>query len=79
MEKADVVVCECTFAPVYKGMAPSFQEVSRFLGERGLYPIIFQGYGYQVSTYAVERDVLFVKPHLLPNVFYENQAHLKDQ
>ena len=68
LRKADMVLCECTFAPVYKGLEPSFSRVCSILYEHGLRPIIFQDYGYQASNYAMERDVLFVKPHLLNNI-----------
>ncbi len=44
------------------------------LEEVDLYPVIFQEYGYQVSNYATERDVIFVKPDLLGNIFYGKTA-----
>ncbi len=69
LKKADIVLCECTFAPVYKGLEPSFPKVCRILEEGDFYPIIFQEYGYQASNYATERDVIFVKPNLLETVF----------
>jgi hypothetical protein len=74
LKKADIVLFECSFAPVYKGPEPSFQKVCKMLGEVDLHSIIFQEYGYQTSNYATERDVIFVKPDLLGNVFSEKTA-----
>jgi hypothetical protein len=70
--KVDVVLCECTFAPVYKGISPSFSQVCSTLSEYSLHPIILQEYGFQASNYAAERDVIFVKPYLFDNILSSN-------
>lgn len=74
LKKADIVLCECTFASVYKGLEPSFRTVCSMLGEADFYPIIFQDYGYQTSHYATERDIIFVEPDLLANIFFKRTS-----
>lgn len=69
LKKADVILCECTFAPVYDGVEPSFRMISQILGDIGFYPVVFQEYGYHVSNYAIERDVIFIKEKYFGNIF----------
>ncbi len=69
LKNTDVVLCEVTFASEYKNRPPSFSHVCELLRVADLYPIIFQEYGRQASSFAVERDVLFVKQELLEQVF----------
>jgi hypothetical protein len=68
----DLVLIELTFAPEYKNVRPSFSPVCAQLAQHGLYPVIFQRYGLQQSTYGIERDVIFVRDNLLPKVYWKN-------
>jgi FkbM family methyltransferase len=68
----DVVIIECSFANEYKNISPSFAGVTQKLATAGLYPVIFQDYGRSASAYAFERDVIFVREHLLKNIWYKN-------
>lgn len=78
LARADVVLVECSFAPEYVGMEASFPEVCRALHDHGLYPIVFQDYGRQLSNYAFERDVLFVRGELLGNIWFRNSPGSPD-
>ena len=68
----DLVILECSFTKQYKDTDPSFVEIAEVLKKSSLYPVIFQTYGEKVSTYAFERDVIFVKKDLLDSIFYKN-------
>jgi FkbM family methyltransferase len=68
----DVAIIECSFANEYQGRPPSFAGVVRRLAAAGLYPVVFQDYGRTWSTYAFERDVIFVRENLLKNLWYVN-------
>lgn len=75
LSRASIVLLECSFVPEYSNDSVStFSQASRLLEDINLYPIIFQGYGKDISTYGFERDVIFVKSHLLPNIFYKNYS-----
>ena len=68
----DVAIIECSFANEYEDIPPSFASVVHRLAAAGLYPVIFQEYGRTWSTYAFERDVIFVREPLLKNIWYSN-------
>lgn len=72
LRKVDVAIVECTFANEYEGLPPSFAGVVSKLATAGLYPVIFQEYGRLWSTYAFERDVIFVRQPLLKKIWYTN-------
>lgn len=73
LSRASIVILECSFAPEYSNDSVStFSQASQILSSIDLYPIIFQAYGKDISAYGFERDVLFVKSHLLANIFYKN-------
>lgn len=72
LRKVDVAIVECTFANEYEGLPPSFAGVVSRLATAGLYPVVFQDYGRSFSTYAFERDVIFVRQPLLKNIWYTN-------
>lgn len=74
LASADAVLIECSFAEEYKGKEPSFSLACSLLRECGHYPIVFQDYGRSISTYAFERDVLFVKRDLLSRVWIKDHA-----
>ncbi len=75
LSRASVVLLESSFVPEYSNDSVStFSQASRLLEAIDLYPIIFQGYGKDISTYSFERDVIFVKSHLLPKIFYKNYS-----
>ncbi|MAF48529.1 MAG: FkbM family methyltransferase [Rhodospirillales bacterium] len=69
LPSVDLVLCEVSFASEYKNRPPSFARVSELLRPARLFPIGFQEFGRQASTYAIERDVLFVKDSLLERIF----------
>jgi hypothetical protein len=73
-KKADIVLCGCTYTPVYKMSEPSFKKVCRMLEYVDLYQVTMQGYEYHTSNYATERDVIFVKP-ILENVFFWSDSY----
>ncbi|MBT5263622.1 MAG: FkbM family methyltransferase [Rhodospirillaceae bacterium] len=68
----EAVLCECSFAVEYENQAPSFARISGLLGDVGLHPIAFQSFGNQISNYAFERDVLFVRQARLDRIFFRN-------
>ena len=68
----DLIIIECSFVKEYLHSKPSFPDIVELLKIYDLYPIIFQGYGKLVSSYAIERDVIFVKKNLLDKIFYKN-------
>ena len=68
----DLIIIECSFAKEYLHSEPSFADIVELLKKDDLYPIIFQGYGKLISSYAIERDVIFVKKHLLDKILYTN-------
>jgi FkbM family methyltransferase len=75
LSRASVAILECSFAPEYSNESVStFSQASQILASIDLYPIIFQGYGKDISAYSFERDVVFVKSHLLSNIFYKNYS-----
>lgn len=67
--KIDAVLVELSFVQQYVGQLPSSVDVTRLLGDAGLYPAIFQHHGHTASPYAWERDVLFVREPLLRNLW----------
>lgn len=72
LKSVDVAIVEVSFANEYKYLKPSFGEVTGMLRDSGLHPIVFQDYGVASSSYAFERDVIFVKEDLLPRIWYTN-------
>jgi FkbM family methyltransferase len=68
----DVAIIECSFANEYEDIPPSFASVIHSLAAAGPYPVIFQEYGRTWSTYAFERDLIFVREPLLKNICYSN-------
>ncbi len=72
LDAVDVALTEVSFANEYEGLEPSFPTVAQILREHGLYQIIFQGFGGQMSNYPFERDVVFARKELLNNVFFHN-------
>lgn len=69
LKTIDAVLVELSFVDQYVGQLPNNLDVTRTLGEAGLYPAIFQHHGYTASPYAWERDVLFVREPLLRNLW----------
>ena len=69
LKNVDVILAELSFATEYKGKEPSFSAVTNLLQSTGHYPIIFQDYGRSLSPYAWERDVIFVRKHLLGQIW----------
>ena len=57
------------FANEYECLEPSFPTVAEILREHGLYPIIFQEFGVEVSNYPFERDVIFARNDLVNKIF----------
>ena len=74
LEIFDLIILECSFTHEYKKTDPSFVEAVKILNDKLFYPIVFQGFGNKQSTYAYERDVIFVKKHLLDKIFYKNYS-----
>ena len=70
----DVVLCEVSFAPMYEGPVPSFVHVASRLSQQDLWPIAFQTWGDTISSYAFERDVLFVKRSRLDRILFNTDA-----
>jgi FkbM family methyltransferase len=68
LETVDVAIVELNFVEEYAGMEPSFGPCAALLGAAGLHPAIFQEYGRWVMPYAAERDVIFVRRHLLERI-----------
>ena len=65
----DVVLLELSFFEEFEGKDPSFSKAVDYLQLAGLYPIHFQSYGTNLSPYAWERDVIFVKKYLLKEIW----------
>jgi FkbM family methyltransferase len=73
LSHASVVIIECSFAPEYSNNSVStFSQVAELLASIDLFPIIFQKYVKDISSYGFERDVIFVKSQRLSNIFYRN-------
>ena len=73
LSHAYVVIIECSFAPEYSNNSVStFSQAVELLLSIDLYPIVFQKYGKDISSYGFERDVIFVKKELLSKIFYKN-------
>ena len=70
LKSVSVLIIECTFVSVYRGLDASFSQICRILGKSGLYPIIFQSWGRDLSSYPIERDVIFVRKELLEKVLF---------
>lgn len=68
LTKIDVAIVELCFGEEYAGVEPSFSACSSLLAAAGLYPAIFQEYGRYVAPYPIERDVIFVRRHLLERI-----------
>ena len=72
LSRASIVLLECSFVKEYLNLTASFAEATKLLAEVDLFPVIFQRHGKKISTYAFERDVIFVKSNLLPKIFHKN-------
>ena len=72
LKKTDLVFLECSFTSEYEGYAASFNESAKLLESCGLFPIIFQGHGKEISYYAFERDIIFVREGMLDKIYFEN-------
>jgi len=72
LRRSSVVLLECSFAAQYKDKEHTFSECFTILKNLDLHPIIFQNYGQVISSYGIERDVIFVKKELLSKVYYKN-------
>ena len=72
IKRSSMLIVETSFVHEYKNINPSFSDCCSILKDCGLLPIIFQDYGKKISSYAFERDVIFVKDHLLKKIFYKN-------
>lgn len=69
LRRVDLCLVELSFADEYQDREPSFSTVCAACRNAGLYPIVFQDYGYEASSYAYERDVVFVRRPLLRAIF----------
>lgn len=61
----DAVLIELSFVQRYVDQLPSSVDVTRVLGEAGLYPVIYQHHGHTAIPCAWECAVLFVRQPLL--------------
>jgi len=71
LKKADLVIIETSFVIEYENQDPSFAHICALFLRYDLYPVIFQNYSKDISLYAYERDVIFVKKKYLNNIFYD--------
>lgn len=62
LDKIDVALCELSFVGEFVGKPPSFSKVTALMEAAGLYPVIFQEYGKQISNHLLECDVVYVRP-----------------
>ena len=69
LKKCDVVLLELSFFEEFEGKTPSFSKAVGYLQLADLYPVHFQNYGTNLSPYAWERDVIFVKKDLLKEIW----------
>ena len=72
LRRSSLVLLECSFVSQYVNKEHTFSECFAILKNLDLHPIIFQRYGKIISSYGVERDVIFVKKELLSKVYYKN-------
>jgi FkbM family methyltransferase len=72
--RSSVLLLECSFAKQYEKKEQTFSKCVNLLGKIDMHPIVFQpAHGsYKLSTYAIERNVIFVKKELLNKVYYKN-------
>ena len=72
--RSSILLLECSFAEQYKKKEHTFSKCVNLLSEIDMHPIVFQPpHGsYKLSTYAIERNVVFVKKELLKKVYYKN-------
>lgn len=68
LARIDVAIVELSFVEEYAGVEPSFGACAGLLAAAGLHPAIFQEYGRHIMPHAVERDVIFVRGHLLERI-----------
>ncbi len=68
LARIDVAIVELSFVEEYAGVEPSFGACAGLLAAAGLHPAIFQEYGRHIMPHAVERDVIFVRRHLLERI-----------
>ena len=71
LKRADLVIIETSFVIEYENQDPSFAHICALFLRYDLYPVIFQNYSKDISLYAYERDVIFVKKKYLNNIFYD--------
>lgn len=62
LEKIDLAICEVSFVGEFVGKPPSFSKVTALMEAAGLYPVIFQEYGKEISNHRVECDVVYIRP-----------------
>lgn len=65
----DIVICELSFASEYNQKEPSFSKITSILERYGLYPIIFQEYGKELSNHIIESDVIYVRDKFFKNIY----------
>lgn len=72
--RSSILLLECSFAKQYEKKEHTFSKCVNLLSEIDMHPIVFQPpHGsYKLSTYAIERNVIFVKKELLNKVYYKN-------
>lgn len=61
IEKADLIILECSFVEEYQGQLPTFGEIVPIFRNLGLHPICFGVFDKTRGPIAYERNVLFVK------------------
>ena len=72
--RSSILLLECSFAKQYEKKEHTFSKCVNLLSEINMHPIVFQPpHGsYKLSTYPIERNVIFVKKELLNKVYYKN-------
>jgi len=74
ISRASILLLECSFVKQYEKKEHTFTRCVNLLSKVNMHPIVFQPpHGsYKLSTYAIERNVIFVKKELLKKVYHEN-------
>jgi hypothetical protein len=72
--RSSILLLECSFAKQYEKKEHTFSKCVNLLSEIDMHPIVFQPpHGSdKLSTYAIERNIIFVKKELLNKVYYKN-------
>ncbi|MBN4046401.1 FkbM family methyltransferase [bacterium AH-315-P15] len=76
LDRVDLVLIECSFAPIHEGCTETFGECVSILASHDLVPVVFQRFGQKVSTYAFERDVVFVRRQMARSVYHSNYGRV---